>query len=156
MISVTGYRVDDLGSFWQISQKHQNAVKTIHDPLLCGDTVTISSAIMGYYLRVEETQFGLTTELLPMVHGMTRNNLDEKINWQLQCVDRQEGEQVHFNDKVRLKHQITGKYVSLYDAYAYTEANCRGCSIIGQLELHALDTADDTTIFQIKTGIAFD
>jgi hypothetical protein len=46
---------------------------------------------MGYFLRVEETQFGLTTELLPMVHGMGRNNLDEKINWQMQCVDRHEG-----------------------------------------------------------------
>lgn len=155
-MSVTGYHIDDLGSYWQLSQKHQAVSKTVFDPLLCGDTVTVSSAIMGYFLRAEETQFGLTTELLPMVHGMARNNLDDKINWQLQCVDRHEGEQLHYNDRIRLKHQITGKYVSLDDAYAYTEANCRGCSIIGQLELHALDTADDTTIFQIKTGIAFD
>lgn len=87
-MSVTGFRIDDLGSYWQVSQKHQTAVKTLNDPVRCGDTVTISSAIIGYYLRVEETQFGLTTELLPMVHGMMRNNLDEKINWQMQCVDR--------------------------------------------------------------------
>lgn len=90
-MSVTGYRIDDLGSYWQLSQKHQTATKTVFDPLLCGDTVTVSSAIMGYFLRAEETQFGLTTELLPMVHGMARNNLDDKINWQLQCVDRHEG-----------------------------------------------------------------
>jgi hypothetical protein len=90
-MSVTGYRIDDLGSYWQISQKHQATTKTFRDAVLCGDTVTISSTIMGYFLRVEETQFGLTTELLPMVHGMGRNNLDEKINWQMQCVDRHEG-----------------------------------------------------------------
>lgn len=75
-MSVTGYRVDDLGSYWQLSQKHQATEKTFRDPLLCGDIITISSVIMGYYLRVEETQFGLTTELLPMVHGMNRGNLD--------------------------------------------------------------------------------
>lgn len=51
----------------------------------------------------------------------------------------------------------TGKYVSLDDAYAYTDANCRGCAFNGQLELHALDSIDETTtVFQIKTGIAFD
>ena len=60
-MSVTGFRIDDLGSFWQLNQKHQTATKTYEDPLLCGDSITISSAIMGYFLRVEETQFGLTT-----------------------------------------------------------------------------------------------
>ena len=93
-----------------------------------------------------------------MVHGITKNNLVEKINWQILCAEKSEGDQIFYNDKIRLKHQITGKYASLDDAYAYTEANCgRGCSIAGQLELHALDNNDDTTtVFQIKTGIAFD
>ena len=90
-MSVTGYRVDDLGSYWQLNQKYQSAKKEYKHQLACGDTITISSAIIGYFLRVEETQFGLTTELLPMVHGMNRNSIDEKINFQIQCVDRHEG-----------------------------------------------------------------
>ncbi len=157
-MSVTGYHVDDLGSFWQINQKHQELRKTYKDAVQCGDTITVSSAIIGYSLRVEETQFGLTTELLPMVHGITKDNLDDKVNWQIQCADREEGSPLHFNDRIRLKHQVTGKYASLDPAYAYTEANCgRGCSIAGQLELHALDASDDTTtVFQIKTGLAYD
>lgn len=60
-MSVTGFRVDDLGSYWQFSQKFKATSKTVKDPILCGDTITISSTIIGYYLRVEETQFGLTT-----------------------------------------------------------------------------------------------
>jgi hypothetical protein len=126
--------------------------------VLCGDTITISSAIEGYYLRVEDTQFGLTTELLPMVHGMKKENLDEKINWELHCVDKEDGEPLRYNDHLRLKHQVTGKYVSLDPIYAYTEANCgRGCSIAGQLELHAIDSSDDTTsVFQARTGLTFD
>lgn len=142
-MSVTGFRVDDLGSYWQLGQQYKATAKTVKDPILCGDTITISSAIIGYSLRVEETQFGLTTELLPMVHGIQRNSLDEKINFQVQCADRQEGEGIFYNDRVRLKHQITGKYASLDDSYPYTEANCgRGCTIAGQLELHAIDTPD--------------
>ena len=70
-----------------------------------------------------------------MVHGMKKKDgLDEKINWQLQCVDKEEGSSLHYQDKIRLKHMVTGKYASLDPSYAYTEANCgRGCSIAGQI-----------------------
>lgn len=93
-----------------------------------------------------------------MVHGMSKDNLDEKINWQIHCVDKTEGEEIHYNDLIRLKHHVTGKYISLDPVYAYTEANCgRGCSIANQIELHAIDNHDDaTTVFQIKSGLSFD
>jgi hypothetical protein len=93
-----------------------------------------------------------------MVHGMPADRVDDKINWQIQCSDRAEGEDLHYQDQVRLIHAATGKYVSLDQAYAYTEANCgRGCSIAGQIELHAVDAHDDTTtVFQVRTGLSFD
>jgi len=65
---------------------------------------------------------------------MNKNNIDEKINFQIQCLEKENGQEIYYQDKVRFKHQITGKYVALDDVYAYTEANCgRGCSIAGQL-----------------------
>ena len=60
-MSVTGYHIDDLGSYWQIGEAYKVAIKTYEQPVLCGDTISISSAIQGYSLRMEETQFGLTT-----------------------------------------------------------------------------------------------
>lgn len=59
---------------------------------------------------------------------------------------------------MRLVHSATGKFVSMDQGYAYTEANCgRGCSIAGQIELHGIDAHDDsTTVFQVKTGLSFD
>lgn len=80
-MSITGYHVDDLGSYWQLGERHQRKTHTHTDPLLCGDTITVASVIQGYFMRVEDTQFGLTTELLPMVHGMNAQNVDEKINF---------------------------------------------------------------------------
>lgn len=51
-MSVTGFHVDDLGSYWQISQAHQKKEKVYTDPVLCGDTITLSSVIEGYFLRM--------------------------------------------------------------------------------------------------------
>jgi len=92
-----------------------------------------------------------------MVHGMKKESHDEKINWQLQCIGKEDGSPLSYQDQIRIKHTVTGKYASLDPALAYTEANCgRGCSIAGQVELHAIDSADDTTsVFQVRTGIAF-
>ena len=80
---MTGYPHDDLGSYWQISQPYQTNSKVYTDPVLCGDTITSSSVIVGYFLRAEDTQFGLTTELLPMVHGINKDKIDDKIDWKL-------------------------------------------------------------------------
>ena len=93
-----------------------------------------------------------------MVHGIKKDNLDEKINWEVHCVGKEDGDALRYDDEVRLKHQVTGKYASLDPIYAYTEANCgRGCSIAGQLEMHAIDSADETTsIFKVRTGLTFD
>ena len=93
-----------------------------------------------------------------MVHGVKSDRLDDKIDWKIECADKQAGSQLHYDDKIRFKHQVTGKHISLDSAYAYTEANCgRGCSIAGQIEMHAVQTVDDTTtLFQIKSGMAFD
>jgi hypothetical protein len=88
-MSVTGFHIDDLGSYWQVGQPHGSRTKTYTDAVICGDSVTISSAIQGYFLRTEETQFGLTTELLPMVHGMKQESVDEKVNWQLLCLEKE-------------------------------------------------------------------
>ena len=52
VMSVTGYAIDDLGSYWQINQKYQSAIKIYRDVVQCGDTITISSVIIGYSLRV--------------------------------------------------------------------------------------------------------
>lgn len=92
VLSVTGYPFDDLGSFWQVSQQHKVNKHTYADPVRCGDIITLSSTIVGYFLRLEETQFGLTTELLPMVHGIPADRVDDKINWQVQCSEKEEGE----------------------------------------------------------------
>jgi hypothetical protein len=68
--SVTGFGTDDSGNYWQVLEENLFATKTYSDPLRCEDVVRIKSAIIGYFLRADDTSFGMTTELLPMVHGM--------------------------------------------------------------------------------------
>lgn len=96
------------------------------------------ASIVDYYLRTDDTEFGLTTELLPLVHGIKKDKIDHGVVWSIHCVDKQSGEDLYFGDKIRLKHDTSGKYVTTDGSSFYTEGNCgRGCQIVGQLELHA-------------------
>jgi len=36
VMSVTGFHIDDLGSYWQVSEKYKSATKTHKDAVLCG------------------------------------------------------------------------------------------------------------------------
>ena len=123
---MSGYNFDDLGNYWQVLEEHPYHTKTYQDPIKCGDVIKLSSVIIGYNLRLDETSFGLTTELLPMVHGSEQQ--DPAINWKLICVDKEKGETISFFDKIKLKHSVTGKYVAIDPSSQYTEFNCgRGC-----------------------------
>lgn len=42
-------------------------------------------------MRIDETSFGLTTELLPMVHGVFDSQSDAAINWKIRCVNKEVG-----------------------------------------------------------------
>lgn len=46
------------------------------------------SSICDYYLRTDETEFGMTTELLPLVHGIKKNQIDHGVVWTIQCADK--------------------------------------------------------------------
>lgn len=74
--------------------------------------------IIGYSLRLDETSFGLTTELLPMVHGS--ETLDAAINWKIICIEKEKGENINFGDTIKLKHSVAGKYVALDPSSQYT------------------------------------
>lgn len=98
----------------------------------------LKSVIIEASLRVDDTSFGLTTELLPMLHG-SGGPLDEAVNWKIKCVDKEIGEVINFGDEVKLKHSVTGKYVYLDPSSQYTEFNCRGCEILWQTEIHGVE-----------------
>ena len=49
--SVTGYAVDDHGSYWQLNEKINSKTKTLTDVIKCGDSITVRSAIIDYFLR---------------------------------------------------------------------------------------------------------
>lgn len=55
---------------------------------MCGDTIMLSSSIMNYLLRTEDTTFGLTTDLIPFVHGVDFDQIDGGVNWNIHCVDK--------------------------------------------------------------------
>ena len=86
------------------------------------------------------------------------DQIDRAVNWKIICTEKENGETLTFEDNVKLKHSVTGKYVALDPSSQYTEFNCgRGCEIMRQVELHGIDdgTEDDQTVFRMKGGIKF-
>lgn len=51
----------------------------------------LASSIMNYLLRAEDTVFGLTTDLIPLVHGLSFDQIDGAANWNVHCVDKENG-----------------------------------------------------------------
>lgn len=49
------------------------------------------SSIVDYYLRTDDTEFGLTTELLPLVHGIKQDKIDHGVVWNIQCAEKENG-----------------------------------------------------------------
>lgn len=92
-----------------------------------------------------------------MVHGMPDDRADAAVNWMIKCVNKETGDSLNFGDEIKLKHSVTGKYVSLDPSSQYTQFNCRGCEIIHQIELHAVDNDSDeeSTVFRLVGGLTF-
>ncbi len=108
-------------------------------------------------MRTDETSFGMTTELIPMVNLIPSDRVDSSVNWQLVCADQEEGTKIKFYDRVKLKHSMSGKFVELRQESIYTEANCgRGCVLAGEVELHANENAEeDDATFELRPGMSF-
>lgn len=52
-------------------------------------------------------------------------------------------------------HAATHKYVRFSNSQPYTEFNCgRGCSLVGQIELHAVKDAGKDTALRAVGGVA--
>lgn len=93
------------------------------------------------------------------MHGIKQDRIDHGVVWNIHCVDKENGEELHNGDKIRLKHDTSGKYVSTDGSTFYTEGNCgRGCSIVGQLELHAIDNGhySEHAVFEVVGALSFD
>lgn len=131
---MTGYPHDDQGNYWQVLEEYPYHTKTYSEIVKCGDVIRLRSAIIGYNVRIDETSFGLTTELLPIVHGVFDSQSDAAINWKVKCMEKEVGDSLYYGDAIKLKHSVTGKYIFLDPSSQYTEFNCgRGCEIMRQI-----------------------
>lgn len=52
---------------------------------------------------------------------------------------------------------MSGKYVILDPSSQYTEWNCRGCEIVGQIEIHGVESEseDEKTLLRVLPGLTF-
>lgn len=128
-------------------------MKTYKDVVHCGDTIMLQHSLTQGRLRTFDGATGLTSVDLQFVHSQ-RGDPEFNNNWKVVCSTKEVGEALLFNDEFRMMHIGTHKYVRFSNVQVYSEYNCgRGCSLVGQLELHAIKEAAKDSLLKAVGGI---
>jgi len=131
---------DDTNSLWQIREAHGSPSIAIGTPVSCGDAVRLQQVGTRRYLHSHLHTSPLTNKQEVSGYGEGSHS-DRGDNWRIEC-SSQSG--LHFGSPlpataplVSFVHVDTGKVLYSRRADEFNQHNCRGCPIVGQLEVSA-------------------
>lgn len=133
--SVTGIKSsDDSGSMWTIATASGQPTCPEGKPIKCGSAVRLVHLNTKKYLHSHLHASPVSHRLEISGYG----NADEGVsdsgdNWRVECQSHSGFWQR--DSKVKLMHLDTGSCLHMQRDIGFTDQNCRGCPIIGQLEV---------------------
>ena len=142
--SVTAVSVeDDSGSLWQLKEAHGTPAKALGTPVRCGDVIRMQHVTTRRYLHSHLHTSPLTNRQEVSGYGEGSHS-DTGDNWRVECSAAQQvvGSTIALpasshSTSLSLHHVDTGKRLYSRRVDEFTQQNCRGCPIIGQLEVSA-------------------
>jgi len=158
--SVTGFEgADDPNSLWQIKEAY-NREKKVTPPgtvVKCNDVIRMQHASTKRWLHSHLHQSPLTHRQEISGYGEDGGiGSDTGDNWKVECFDKQATEWTR-ESPVSFVHIDTGKRLYTRKSDAFDNNNCRGCPIVGQLEISAHSTGiqDPNALWITEDGIYF-
>jgi len=157
--SVTGFEgSDDPNSLWQVKEgivgKQERGV-SVGTPVKCGDIVRLQHASTKRWLHSHLHASPLTHRQEISGYGEDGGvGSDTGDNFKVDCVS---GTEWTRETPVSLQHVDTGKRLYTRRQDAFDHNNCRGCPIVGQLEVSAHNTqiGDANSHWVVDDGIFF-
>ena len=139
--SVTAVQADDdTNSLWQIREAYGLPSVAIGTPVSCGDVIRLQHVGTRRYLHSHLHTSPLTNKQEVSGYGEGSHS-DAGDNWRIDCAA---GSGLHFGSPlpsasslVGLVHAETGRALYSRRADEFNQHNCRGCPIVGQLEVSA-------------------
>ena len=153
---------DDTNSLWQIREPSGSPVVAIGTPLACGDVIRLQHVGTRRYLHSHLHTSPLTNKQEVSGYGEGAHS-DTGDSWRVDC-SATAG--LHFGSPlpsaapfVALSHVDTGKLLYTRRADEFNQNNCRGCPIVGQLEVSAAAAPAATDLHAhwalVDSGISF-
>lgn len=131
---------DDTNSLWQVREAHGTPSVAIGTPMHCGDVVRLQHVGTRRYLHSHLHTSPLTNKQEVSGYGEGSHS-DSGDNWRIECSS---SSGLHFGSPlpsaapyVAFVHSDTGKALYSRRADEFNQHNCRGCPIVGQLEVSA-------------------
>jgi len=160
--SVTGFEgADDPNSLWQIKDGISRSAKSQQSsspgtPVKCGDVIRLQHAATKRWLHSHLHQSPLTHRQEISGYGEDGGvGSDTGDNWKVECSGN--ADEWARETLVSFFHVDTGKRLFTRKADAFDNNNCRGCPIVGQLEISAHQTGiqDPNALWVAEDGIYF-
>ena len=137
---------DDAGSLWQVKEAHRTPTQPIGSPVRCGEVVRLQHVTTRRYLHSHLHASPLTNKQEVSGYGEGSHS-DSGDNWRVDChpTSASVGSPIPLPSSpdapsplsISLAHVDTGKRLYSRRQDEFTNHNCRGCPIIGQLEISA-------------------
>lgn len=160
--TVTGFQgTDDPNSLWQVkepvSTKPTTSVYAPGTPVQCGQQIRLQHATTKKWLHSHLHASPLTHRQEISGYGDDNGGgSDTGDNWVVECATA--GAAFWMRDApVAFLHVDTGKRLFTLRKDIFDQSNCRGCPIVGQLEMsaHSVKASDPNALWVSEDGIYF-
>jgi hypothetical protein len=158
--SVTGFQgADDPNSLWQVKEpanRQKSEVFAPGTPVKCGQQIRLQHATTKKWLHSHLHASPLTQRQEISGYGDDNGGgSDTGDNWVVECAA---GATLWMRDApIAFQHVDTGKRLYTRRQDGFDNNNCRGCPIVGQLEIsaHSVASSDANALWVTEDGIYF-
>jgi len=135
-------------ALWLVREAHDTPQCIAGTPIECGSTIRLTHLLTLKNLHTHFVRSALSGQQEVSGYG-NKGEGDDSDNWILVC----SGKYWEQGQKIRLKHEATGKYLSSAKQNEFNNQNCRNCPILNHLEAAATARVDGTSYFTTDVGI---
>jgi len=145
---------DDSNSLWQVKERYNSDTIPIGTPVRCGDAIRLQHVGTRRYLHSHLHTSPLTNKQEVSGYGEGSHS-DTGDNWRVDCSGQAVGATLSLKPPLpsfSLYHFDTGKRLYSRRADEFNQQNCRGCPIVGQLEVSCANAATTDSAAQWSVG----
>eukprot|EP00550_Attheya_septentrionalis_P003028 CAMPEP_0198281936 /NCGR_PEP_ID=MMETSP1449-20131203/1816_1 /TAXON_ID=420275 /ORGANISM="Attheya septentrionalis, Strain CCMP2084" /LENGTH=217 /DNA_ID=CAMNT_0043977963 /DNA_START=129 /DNA_END=782 /DNA_ORIENTATION=- len=141
-----------VGGLWLVREGHGEPQCKPAEPIPCGRRIRLTHLETSVNLHSHLVKSPLSNQQEVSGFGSDGEG-DSGDSWIVACTNKND-KYWKRNEKVRLQHGDTSKYLGASDQAKYTQQNCGSrCPILNQLETFGRTHEDNMSLFKVELGV---